>query len=279
MATRGEFAVLLRAWRDRLHPTAVGLPAGPGRRASGIRREELAALAGISVDYVIRLEQGRADTPSGQVVAALARSLQLDEAEREQLFVAAGLAAPLPTSVPTLVPPSIQRLITRLGEVGVAVYAADWTLLSTNAAWDAIHGVLTGAGRERNLLWRHFSGAPERLVRVEAETARFERAIVSDLRIATIRYPRDPSLRRLVGDLVRISPRFAELWADVRVAHHQTEHKTILHPDVGPIALDCDVLSASGTDLRIVTFTAEVGSEDAVKLDLARTLGSSVVTG
>lgn len=269
--------MLLRAWRDRLHPAAVGLPAGPGRRATGIRREELAALAGISVDYVIRLEQGRADSPSGQVVAAIARSLQLSEAEREQLHVAAGLAPPLPTDVPTFVPPSVQRLITRLGGVGVAVYAADWTQLSTNDAWDAIHGVLPATGRSRNLLWRHFTAMPDRLLRQQGETERFEAAMVSDLRIATIRHPDDRGLRRLVDDLAAASPRFASLWADVRVAHHQTEHKTILHPEVGPIELDCDVLTVPGADLRIVTFTAEPGSEDASRLDLARTLGSTVV--
>lgn len=278
MVDRGDFATLLRARRDRLHPAAVGLPAGPGRRASGIRREELAMLAGISVDYVVRLEQGRADRPSDQVVSALARALQLTESDREQLFVAAGLAPPLPSVVPTFVPPSIQRLIGRLPDVAVAVYAADWTVLSTNASWDSVHGSVSAPGLERNLLYRHFSGMSDRLVRQPGETDRFERAIVSDLRVTTIRYPDDPALRDLVARLGRLSARFSELWAAAEVAHHQTEHKTIDHPAVGPITLDCDVLSVPGADLHVVTFTAEPGSEDASRLDLARTLGAASAT-
>ncbi|WP_218671488.1 helix-turn-helix domain-containing protein [Microbispora sp. GKU 823] len=84
----------IRAWRDRLSPAAVGLPAGRVRRAAGLRREELADLAGVSVDYVVRLEQGRATTPSAQVAAALARALQLGRAERDHLYRLAGLQPP-----------------------------------------------------------------------------------------------------------------------------------------------------------------------------------------
>lgn len=232
-------------------------------------------LAGISVDYVVRLEQGRADSPSDQVVSSLARALQLSASDREQLFVAAGLAPPMPSTVPTFVPPSIQRLIGRLPDVAVAVYAADWTVLMTNAAWDSVHGRMPTAGLERNLLFRHFSGMSDRLVRQAGEADRFERAIVSDLRITTIRYPEDRALRELVARLQRLSERFRALWADVQVAHHQTEHKTVDHPVVGPITLDCDVLAVPGADLHVVTFTAEPGSEDASRLDLARTLGAS----
>ncbi len=89
-----SLAATLRVWRDRLAPAEVGLPAGRSRRAAGLRREELADLAGVSVDYVVRLEQGRATTPSGQVVAALARALQLARAERDHLHGLAGLQPP-----------------------------------------------------------------------------------------------------------------------------------------------------------------------------------------
>ncbi|MCS5716076.1 helix-turn-helix domain-containing protein [Herbiconiux sp. CPCC 205716] len=96
-AGAGELGELLRTWRDRLSPLDVGLPAGDTRRAAGLRREELAMLAGLSVDYVVRLEQGRARRPSAQVAAALARTLQLSDAERDHLYVVAGL---LPPSAP-----------------------------------------------------------------------------------------------------------------------------------------------------------------------------------
>lgn len=91
---------MLRAWRDRLSPVDVGLHDGDGRRAAGLRREELAALAGLSVDYVVRLEQGRARNPSAQVATSLSRALQLSDAERDHLFVIAGLLPPSPQQVP-----------------------------------------------------------------------------------------------------------------------------------------------------------------------------------
>src|SRR5206468_10619646 len=94
--TQGDLGSLLRSWRDRLSPVDVGLPPGHARRAAGLRREELAQLAGLSVDYLVRLEQGRARHPSPQVAAALARALQLTGAERDHLFVLAGLLPPSP---------------------------------------------------------------------------------------------------------------------------------------------------------------------------------------
>lgn len=94
-------------------------------------------LAGLSVDYVVRLEQGRAERPSGQVVASLARVLQVSDLERDQFFLAAGLPAPLPSLIPTHIPASVQRLLARLPDVAVAVYTTTWTLLTANDAWQA----------------------------------------------------------------------------------------------------------------------------------------------
>src|ERR1700719_2637471 len=109
-----EFGRAVRRWRDRVQPAAAGVPVGGRRRAAGLRREELAGLAGISVDYLTRLEQGRATSPSSQVVEALARALRLFDAERELLFRLAGLAAPGRDLVSTRIPPSVQRLLDRL---------------------------------------------------------------------------------------------------------------------------------------------------------------------
>lgn len=233
-------------------------------------------LAGISVDYVIRLEQGRADRPSEQVVTAIARTLQLTADERDQLFIAAGLPVPLPTQVPTRVPASVQRLIARLGDVAIGVFSADWTLLTANDAFTALHGPFED-GRERNLLWRHFVLGSSRLVPNAATTDRFERAMVSDLRTATILYPKDGTLRHLVRELSASSAAFAKRWSTVEAAHHRTEHKLLDHPAVGRIALDCDVLTVEGSGLHIVTQTAEPGSEDASKYDLVRTLGATAL--
>src|ERR1039457_1215310 len=138
--SQGDLGALLRSWRDRLSPVDVGLPAGDSRRGGGLRREELASLAGLSVDYVVRLEQGRARRPSAQVAASLARALQLSDAERDHLFVVAGLLPPSPGEVPAHIPPGVQRLVARLGEIPLAVFTASWDLISWSPLWAALLG-------------------------------------------------------------------------------------------------------------------------------------------
>ncbi len=153
----GEFGQAVRRWRDQVSPQAAGLPAGGRRRASGLRREELALLAGISVDYITRLEQGRASAPSAQVVEALARALRLAPQEREHLFRLAGLAPPRPDVVSAFITPSVHRLLDRLATVPVAVYDAAWTLLLANPPYAALMGDPSGwRGHERNGVWRNF---------------------------------------------------------------------------------------------------------------------------
>jgi transcriptional regulator with XRE-family HTH domain len=118
-----ELGATLRAWRDRLSPAAVGLPSGRARRARGLRREDLAELTGISVDYVVRLEQGRSNTPLAQVIAGLARALQLTNAERDHLCRLAGLFPPADGEISDHIPPGIHRVLNRLGDAAVAVFA------------------------------------------------------------------------------------------------------------------------------------------------------------
>jgi len=260
---------LLRAWRERLQPAAVGFPAGD-RRTSGLRREEVALLAGVSVDYLVRLEQGRAERPSAQVVASLARVLQLSDIERDQLHLAAGLPAPLPSAVPTHIPASVQRLLARLPDVAIGVWTAHWTLLTANAAWRALLGQMEPG---LNLVVAQFTRAAPQVVWDAGDLERHERALVSDLRSALIRYPDDPSVRAVLAELQAIE-RFAQLWAEGTVVEHRFQAKTFVHPLVGPVTLDCDVFTVIGTDLRIVSYTAEPGTEDASRFDLIRTLGT-----
>src|ERR1700677_2451522 len=153
----------IHAWRDRLTPTDVGLPAGRARRAVGLRREELSELAGISVDYIVRIEQGRAATPSAQIVSALARALRLTRDERDHLYRLAGLQPPRDTAITDHIPPGMQRVLTRLGETPVAVFAADWRLIWWNRSWAALLGdpsVL--APQDRSLVKSRFPVAGER---------------------------------------------------------------------------------------------------------------------
>lgn len=281
----GDLAGLLKSWRDRLSPADVGLPAGPNRRAAGLRREELAALAGLSVDYVVRLEQGRSRNPSDQVVASIARVLQLTSEERDHLFVVAGLLPPSRGELPRHIPPGVQRLVARLGATPVAVFTASWELLTWSPLWAALLGnPSTLAAGERNLLRASFGGTllagPEgHPVRsASGDPEHLQRSLVADLRGVHGRYPNDQSVRRLVDDLLASSPRFAAMWATGAVSEHQSERKTILHPLVGDIELDCDVFSAAGSDLRIVAYTAAVGSSAADKLDFLRVSAVAAVS-
>ncbi|MFF0024011.1 helix-turn-helix transcriptional regulator [Streptomyces sp. NPDC005496] len=279
MAT-AEFGQAVRRWRDRVSPESAGLPAGGQRRAAGLRREELALLAGISVDYVTRLEQGRASHPSAQVVAALARALRLSDTERSHLFRLAGLAPPGPETVPGHLTPSVQRMLDRLTGTPVAVYDAAWTLLVANAAYAALMGDVSGwRGHQRNGVWRNFLGPGGRVRHTPDERRAFEAALVADLRAAADRYPADPGLRRLVGELRSGSARFAELWDSGAVGHHRAARKTIDHPQTGALTLDCDVLTVAGSDLRIMVYTAEPGTPDAERLALLTVLGTQTLVG
>jgi transcriptional regulator with XRE-family HTH domain len=278
-SSRSGFATLLRAWRDRLPPADAGFIVTDGRRAPGLRREELAQLAGLSVDYVLRLEQGRAKNPSAQVVGALARALQLSRAERDQLYRSAGLLPPQDGTVSSHVPPGIQRLAARLSDVPIGVFTADWTLVWWNTTWSALHGdpsVLPTA--ERNLARALFGNgaAHASMLPVQSERGQdaFAASIVADLKEAVSRYPQDTQLDRLVQELRETSDTFAHYWArETAAAQHTTDRKTIRHPQIGDILLDCDVLIVPGADLRMVTYTAAAGSNDAGKLDLLRVTG------
>lgn len=270
---------MIRVWRDRLPPSAAGLRSARGRRAAGLRREELAELAGMSVDYVVRLEQGRATTPSASVVASLARALQLSTAERDHLYRLARLVAPSTGLISDHLPPGVQRVLARLGDAAAAVFAADWQLVWWNRGWAALLGdpALSPPGM-RNFARDRFpvDGSDPHLARwpvSEADRDATDAAVVSDLRRATGRYPRDRRLATLVGELNAGNSRFAALWATGEVGAHREDRKTIHHPSVGPVVVDCDVLSEGDSELKIVIMTAAPGSEDETKLRLAAIAG------
>jgi transcriptional regulator with XRE-family HTH domain len=269
----------IQSWRHRLQPVDAGLPADSGRRTRGVRREDLASLAGISVDYLVRLEQGRATNPSTQVLAALSRALRLTVEERDHLYTVAGQAPPRRSAMATHVAPSVQRLVDRFADLPVAVYDPAWTIITWNAAWASLMGDPSAAsGRDRNLLWRTFTGKSTRVRKSDGEVDDFETNAVADLRRAVGAYPDDARLHQLVDELQRASPRFARLWAERVVNTTSSNRKTIDHPQVGPITLDCDVLTVAGSDLRLVVYTAESSSPDADRLRLIQVIGLQAVS-
>jgi hypothetical protein len=149
-----------------------------------------------------------------------------------------------------------------------------WELILANPLWQALFGEPERpAGRERNLIWRYFTDEHSSVARTSEEHERFARTMVSDLHDAAARYADDRELRAMIADLRARSDRFAELWNAYTVTRQVADRKTILSPVVGPVTVDCDILTAPDTDLRIVVYTARPGSEDASKLDLLRVAG------
>jgi len=273
-----NFAAVLRSWRTRLQPADVGLPFRSGtRRTAGLRREEVAWLAGISPDYIKRLEQGRAH-PSVAIVRALARTLRLSDAEYELACRLAGHAPQPGGLVPRHIGPSVQRVLDRLADTPVAVFDAAWTLIEHNDAWAALTGD-DWHGRDlrsANIVWRTFHDDTGRVRHPDPQV--HKASLVADLRDVATRYPADRELNDMIGTLRTSSPEFARLWEGSAVAHHRSERKTVDHPHVGEVELDCDVLSAHGADLRIVVYTAAPGSEAADKLRLLTVLGTEIMT-
>lgn len=268
-----SFGTLLREFRDRCD---FGFPGTvpTARRAPGLRREELALLAGVSVDYLVQLEQGRAARPSAPVVAALSRALRLGEDDSALLHRAAGLA-PAPGSVTRAVPDAVERMVTRLREWPVAVYSADWWLLRWNPAWTALLGDSTALrGRERNLVWYEMTQSNPSVWVDPLEDETFRDAIVGDLRVAFLEHSGDAELADLVTALHETSPEFAERWIAARPARYRGMRKRVDHPGTGPIVLDGDILQAPGCDLRMVVYSPAPDTPDADRL--ARLVGSAV---
>jgi transcriptional regulator with XRE-family HTH domain len=269
-----ELGASLRTWRDRLQPGDAGLPAVRGRRVPGLRREEVAALAGVTVDYLARLEQGRADRPSPSVLGALARALRLDDRECAHLYRLAGHVAPGGGRIDAHLTPGVQRILDRLVDTPVLVCDAAWNPIARNALAVALLGDVSDLPeRERNIAWRQFMRAPSRVVHTPEQAAKFEHALVDDLRAAIGRYPDDEGLAALVRGLRADSERFRALWSEGGVRPHASSRKTVAHPELGDITLDCDALTVPDSDVRIVVYTAPAGSPEAQALALLGAVG------
>lgn len=228
---------------------------------------------------------GRAGRHPGQVVTGDPRAhRQRCEGEQRQHpggRETAGLLPPAAGEVSVHIPPGVARIAARLGDVPLAVFSADWTLLTWTPLWASLLGdPASVAPHERNLLRVLFTpGASPAWPRVTSDgvSATLPAALVADLRTTAAAHPHDRRLAALVTSLYATSPEFAAHWDSGAVATHESDRKTITHPVVGPVTLDCDVLTAHGSDLRIVVYTAPAGSSAADKLDLLRVTGVTPV--
>lgn len=271
---RTGLAEALKRSRARLSPQDVGVAAGLHRRVAGLRREEVALLAGISVDYLVRLEQARGPVPSEQVLASLARALRLTDDERDHLFHLAGASPPRPGTVNSVVKPGTQRLLDRLHDVPALVLDAKGDILAWNEMASALLGDFsTWPLGQRNVTWQRFLGVSHRVSSPADEDERTAIESVSSFRSVVARYPGDHSVQRLLAELLAGSRRFVELWNAGTVAERRSSRKTVRHPTVGTIMLDCDMLHIPDSDQQLIVYSAAPGSPEAEALALVRTIG------
>ncbi|WP_198153672.1 helix-turn-helix domain-containing protein [Catenuloplanes japonicus] len=270
MIPGNDLGTALRRWRERADPPPGGSWSPTRRRTPGMRRDELAAAAGVSAEYVKRLEQGHG-RPSAQVLHALARTLRLSRAEYEYLCSLAGHVPARVGRVPYEVGPGTRRMLDRLGDIPICVMDAAWTVLAWNTACEAMCAMSSiPDGRARNLAWRAFTGADGWAPPGSESELRFQYAIVADLRSTALRYPHDEWLSDLVADLRAASESFVAMW-ESRVDYAERPHQlTRRHPVVGELTVDCDIVTIHEGDLRAIVYTAEPGSLDAVRLAATR---------
>lgn len=252
---RRELARFLRDRRERVRPGDVGLPTGRRRRTPGLRREEVAALAHISVDYYVRLEQARGARPSPRVLQALAGALHLSVAERSHLFRLADAQPAAPPVPVRRVRPYLVDLIRRIPDTAAVVTDATYDVVAANPLARALLGDLD---QEPNLARRHFLRVGR--VHESQATEGFADLAVARLRGAADRYPRDPVLVDLLAQLHRSSPEFVEVWNSHPVRSPGHRAKTVDHPEVGRLRLNCDVLAVPEDDQQVVFVTADPGS-------------------
>jgi transcriptional regulator with XRE-family HTH domain len=233
-----ELGDFLRTRRARLAPEDVGLPRGGRRRAPGLRRAEVAQLAGISVDWYTWLEQGRPITVSLQVLDGVVRALHLNAQEREHLFFLARQQPPPARAMePEVVSPTLQRFLDHQGLSPAFVVGRRWDAVAWNdAACVVFRDFSQMPTRERNVVWHFFTSPTQRQLLVDWEGD--ARRILAQFRATCGRSPGDPQLTELVHDLLRCSPEFRAWWPDHEVLGTPEGHKTLNHPRAGSLRFE-----------------------------------------
>ncbi|GAA4907391.1 helix-turn-helix protein [Actinomycetospora succinea] len=269
---RDELADFLRRRRQGIRPAEVGLADGPRRRTAGLRREEVAMLAGMSTDYVVRLEQGRGSQPSTQLLAALARALRLSEDERAHLFHLAGHPAPPAEGTARLARAGLVRLLDLL-DTPAMVLSDLGEVLAQNRSSVLVAGDHTGAsGDRRYLAYRWFTEPSARASHAPEEVERHSRELVADLRATAGRRSGDPVVTGLVARLQAASAEFRRRWSEHEVAVRRADRKTLAHPRVGALVMDCETLVTPDQRQQMVVLTP-ADAETRERLDLLRVLG------
>lgn len=278
-----ELGRFLRARREQITPAQAGLHPGPGlRRTPGLRREELATLAGVSVDYYTRLERGKETRPSPAVIDALARALQLEEAEYNHLTdlaLRAARTAPQPPRRPSRsVSRGVQLIVEALRPFAAHVVGRNHDVLAANpAGLRILAGLDTWPATERNISRYVFLHPAARHLFDDWDNQ--IRGCIGYLRSLAATEPDAPDLASIVGELLVKSPDFARLWERYDVRGHSHGRKTFHHPDVGDLTLGYQAMQLTGTPgQHLITYYAEPGTAEYDALILLDRLGADEIT-
>jgi len=265
--------------RSRITPAQAGIPAyGGARRVPGLKREEVAMLAGVSTEYYARLERGNLRGVSESVLESLARTLQLDEAERTHLLDLAKAAAPSGVQAARRaraeVRPSVQRILAGMTGTPAYVRNSRMDIVAANGACFALYaGILSPDKLPLNLARFMFLDPRSREFFLEWATVADD--LAAALRSESGRNPGDGALNSLIGDLATGSADFSTRWARHNVRFHRSARKTLHNPLVGDIELTGDALELPGEGLTLIAYTAEPGSHAQQQLDFLTSWSAS----
>lgn len=276
---RDTLADFLRQRREALSPSDVGLPSGAGRRTPGLRREEVAQISGMSVDYYARLEQRRSPQPSTNILAALARTLRLSRDERDYLYRMAGHHAPGDGAPSSFVRPVLIHLLTQLEDCAAFVVSDLEVMLAQNRLSVLLMGDRRAQRQDASssMTWQWFIEPKYRELYPPEDHDEQSRVRVADLRATWSRRRVDADVAALVDGLLVRSQEFRSLWdrQDVEIRH--TDRKALTHPEVGRLTVDCELLATYDDGQRLVILSADPTSESYNKLQLLRVVGDHKV--
>ncbi len=276
-----ELGAFLRSRRERIRPEDVGLVSGPRRRVSGLRRDEVAQLAGASVDYYNELERGAGSQPSEQMLAALARALRLTADERDHIFHLADRPVPRNGTATSHVHPGMLDLLTRLTSTPAQVITDLHVTLVQNPLAIALLGDQSDLrGLEASFVYRWFTDPDARRLYPEQDHQAQSRTFVADLRAALARRDaKDTEAGSLLSELQRRSTEFAEIWAQHAVAFRRDDRKRLNHPSLGVLEVNCLNLFSEDGRQRLLWFTPALGTDSADKLDMLAVIGTQDLAG
>ncbi len=261
-----ELTAFLRTRRARIAPEEVGLPRGTRRRTPGLRRGEVALLAGVTPEWYSRLEQGRDIHVSEQLLESLARVLQMDTNERTHLFLLAQSSSPpVETFSHTTISPTLQQFLNQLGTTPACVLDARLNVVAWNAALSSVFGSLeTNSERERNLIWRLFTLPGFK----NAEWEELARLYLAQFRAEYARFIEDPWWATQIAELSRSSSEFRQLWARHDVLNVIEGHKSMHHPLVGELVFEFLLLQAvDSSGFRVLMYMPQSNSDTADKIE------------